>query len=56
MCLPELVVSLVLGPIVAGAGGSMRVPMLVGAVSCAAATLVIFFGFEDGWHGTWVGR
>ena len=41
LCLPELLVSLVLGPVVAAAGDSMRVPMLVGAVACLAAAALV---------------
>eukprot|EP00966_Prymnesium_polylepis_P114899 2655305-Prymnesium_polylepis.2 len=52
MCLPELVVSLALGPIVA-ALGSMRVPLIVAAFSCVIGALVIAFGFREGWTGTW---
>jgi hypothetical protein len=51
MCLPELVVSIGLGPIVAAADGSMRVPMRVAALSCAVAVAIIAFAFPTGWRG-----
>ena len=53
MCLPELVVSLVLGPIVAATGGSMRVPLLVGALSVGVCVVILTRGFDEGWEGTW---
>ncbi|EOD15582.1 hypothetical protein EMIHUDRAFT_459279 [Emiliania huxleyi CCMP1516] len=40
LCLPELLVSLVIGP-AASASGSMRLPLLVGSVWCAVAAAVI---------------
>ena len=56
MCLPELVVSLVISPLVGALGGSLRLPMVVSAVACLAATGVIFFGFAEGWRGKWCAR
>ena len=56
MCLPELVVSLIVSPLVGALGGSLRLPMVVSGVACFAATGVIFFGFSDGWHGKWCAR
>ena len=45
------VVSLVLGPIVAAAHGSMRVTMLAAALSCGIAVAIIGLTFTDGWQG-----
>jgi len=54
MCLPELAVSLIVSPVVAAVGGSLRMPMVVSTIACVGALATIFFGFGDGWHGSWL--
>ena len=53
MCLPELLVSLVISPAVAALGGSLRVPLVVGAIACCGALAAVFLGFKQGWRGSW---
>jgi len=45
MCLPELLVSIVLGPLLSVSGGSERAPMFAAAVSCIVATALIYAWF-----------
>jgi len=51
MCLPELVVSLAVGPLIAALGGSMRMPIAAATISCLVAVGIIFCN-RDGWRGT----
>ena len=43
LCLPELLVSLVVGPITTATGDSMRTPMMVGAVTCLMAVGLVYY-------------
>ena len=54
--LPELVVSLLVGPLLAATNSSMRLPPLLGALSATVAIAILLTSFPNGWSGRWLTR